>query len=213
VLATNLAGLPVHLENREGKGFASLLITWGFRSPLMLEGDLRAMDDATLALLKDPEVLSVNQSSICGRQLFRRGDLAAWTADATEDKPHFLAFFSLNDQAALVEADLSEAHLYGRWRLRDVWMRQDLGLAGPTFRLTLPAHAARLLKLSREQAGNDRSRFPPVTPAMAPSQYLNTLLLLRLPKRDAQSHRLVHPAFGFDPEPLLGLIPPPSRLR
>ncbi|MDO7854479.1 NPCBM/NEW2 domain-containing protein [Hymenobacter convexus] len=77
----------------------TLMTLWSiFRSPLMFGGDLPSNDAATLALLTNPRVLAVNRSSTHNRQLFRRGDLVAWTADdpATGDK--FLALFNAQDQ-------------------------------------------------------------------------------------------------------------------
>ncbi|MDO7847813.1 NPCBM/NEW2 domain-containing protein [Hymenobacter sp. M29] len=77
----------------------TLMTLWSiFRSPLMFGGDLPSNDAFTLGLLTNPRVLAVNRSSTHNRQLFRRGDLVAWTADdpATGDK--FLALFNAQDQ-------------------------------------------------------------------------------------------------------------------
>jgi alpha-galactosidase len=74
-----------------------------FRSPLMYGGDLPGMDDFTLSLITNEEVLSVNKNSTGNRQLFRENDLVAWTADdpATGDK--FLALFNAQDQVKFLE--------------------------------------------------------------------------------------------------------------
>lgn len=77
----------------------TLLTLWSiFRSPLMMGGDLPSNTPATLRLLTNPRVLAVNQRSTHNRELWRRGDLVAWTADdpATGDK--YLALFNAQDQ-------------------------------------------------------------------------------------------------------------------
>ena len=77
----------------------TLLTLWSiFRSPLMFGGDLPSNNALTLSLLTNKAVLRVNQRSTNGRQLWRRGDLVAWTADdpATGDK--YLALFNAQDQ-------------------------------------------------------------------------------------------------------------------
>jgi len=77
----------------------TLMTLWSiFRSPLMFGGDLPSNDAFTLSLLTNKAVLNVNQHSTNGRQLWRRGDLVAWTADdpATGDK--YLALFNAQDQ-------------------------------------------------------------------------------------------------------------------
>ncbi|MFN8207243.1 MAG: NPCBM/NEW2 domain-containing protein [Bacteroidales bacterium] len=74
-----------------------------FRSPLMFGGDLPGNDSFTLSLLTNKDVLYVNKHSRNGRQLFRKDDLIAWTADdpATGDK--FLAVFNAQDQLTIDE--------------------------------------------------------------------------------------------------------------
>lgn len=77
----------------------TLMTLWSIaRSPLMFGGDLPSNDAFTRSLLTNKAVLHVNQRSTGGRQLFRRGDLAAWTAQdpATGDK--YLAVFNAQDQ-------------------------------------------------------------------------------------------------------------------
>lgn len=78
----------------------TLMTLWSiFRSPLMFGGDLPSNDAATLALLTNKAVLNVNQHSTNGRQLFRRGDLVAWTADDPATGAKYLALFNAQDQA------------------------------------------------------------------------------------------------------------------
>lgn len=64
------------------------------RSPLMLGADLTKMDDWTMSLLTNREVLEMNQKSINNRQLFRDGNLVAWVADVPGSKDKYLAFFN-----------------------------------------------------------------------------------------------------------------------
>jgi alpha-galactosidase len=88
----------------------TLMTLWSiFRSPLMFGGDLPSNDAATLALLTNKSVLAVNRRSTHNRQLFRRGDLVAWTADdpATGDK--FLALFNAQDQELAPEKEAAWA--------------------------------------------------------------------------------------------------------
>jgi hypothetical protein len=87
-----------------------LLTLWSiFRSPLMFGGDLPSNDAFTLSLLTNKNVLAVHHNSTRNRQLFRKGDLVAWTADdpATGDK--FLALFNASDQNLALEKDAAWA--------------------------------------------------------------------------------------------------------
>ncbi|MBN1466139.1 NPCBM/NEW2 domain-containing protein [candidate division KSB1 bacterium] len=74
-----------------------------FRSPLMFGGDLPSTDDFTLSLLINREVLAVNQKSSNNRQLFRKDDLIAWTADDPETGDIYLALFNTQEQVQIEE--------------------------------------------------------------------------------------------------------------
>ncbi len=75
-----------------------------FRSPLMFGGDLPGNDEFTLSLLTNKEVLNVNQHSINNKQLFRDGDLIAWTADDPKKGDKYLALFNASDQKEIDES-------------------------------------------------------------------------------------------------------------
>ena len=88
----------------------TLMTLWSiFRSPLMFGGDLPSTDAFTRGLLTNKNVLAMHRSSTRNRQLFRRGDLVAWTADdpATGDK--FLALFNAQDQELAPAAEAAWA--------------------------------------------------------------------------------------------------------
>jgi alpha-galactosidase len=75
-----------------------------FRSPLMFGGDLPSNDDFTLSLLTNREVLDVNQTSQNNRQLFRKDELIAWTADDPKSGDKYLALFNAQSQDQIVES-------------------------------------------------------------------------------------------------------------
>ncbi|GAB3237367.1 hypothetical protein GCM10027346_28880 [Hymenobacter seoulensis] len=77
----------------------TLMSLWSiFRSPLMFGGDLPSNDAFTLSLLTNKEVLAMHRSSTNNRQLFRKDNLVAWTADDPKTGDKFLALFNAQDQ-------------------------------------------------------------------------------------------------------------------
>jgi hypothetical protein len=117
------------------------------RSPLIMGGDLRALDAATTALLTNDEVLAVNQQGEAARPLFRQDGLAAWTSKAPGGG-RYLALFNLRDTPAIVSADLAPLGLKGRAKVRDLWARADDGTAQARFERPLPPHSSGLWRLS-----------------------------------------------------------------
>jgi hypothetical protein len=70
------------------------------RSPLIFGGDMTKLDDFTLNLLTNREVLAVNQASDHNRQLSRKDDLIVWAADLPDSPDRYVALFNAqtNDQ-------------------------------------------------------------------------------------------------------------------
>jgi hypothetical protein len=127
------------------------------RSPLFFGGDLTLLDEATLALLQNREVLAVNQDSGDTRPLFRRGEQLAWVVSLPDGQGRYVALFNLadNDPAEMtVSAD--DLGLQGRMQLRNLWTGRDLGSAD-ALRLTVAPHEAELIQvLSANVIGEER---------------------------------------------------------
>ena len=127
----------------------TLLTLWSiFRSPLMMGGDLITLDNYTLILLTNSEVIQVNQKSKNNRQLFRDGDKIAWVADVPESTERYLALFNTGDQAVSeITVILKEIGFDSPCKVRDLWNHIDTSIVSGVFRISLPAHGAGLYKV------------------------------------------------------------------
>jgi len=82
----------------------TLMTLWSIaRSPLMLGADMTKLDDFTLSLLTNDEVLAVNQRSSGNRELYHKDGLVAWVADAPDSKDKYVALFNAPAPARPVE--------------------------------------------------------------------------------------------------------------
>jgi hypothetical protein len=125
----------------------TLMTLWSIaRSPLIMGGDLRHLDAATLALLTNPEVLAVNQASSANRPLQVQDGMRAWTAKAA-DGDTYLALFNPNDKAGRYGIDPRWLNLRGPLRVRDLWARRDLPPATGRIETDLPPHGAAMFRL------------------------------------------------------------------
>ncbi len=80
----------------------TVMTLWAIaRSPLMHGGDMTKMDDFTLSLLTNAEVLAVNQTSTDNQPLFDRDGLIAWTARPEGSSDRYLALFNARDRQPL----------------------------------------------------------------------------------------------------------------
>ena len=127
----------------------TMMTLWAIaRSPLIMGGDLRALDDATLALLTNDAMLAVNQHSRDNRQLYRTDRHVAWAARAEGSDARYLALFNLGDAPDEVHADLASLGLRRAASVADLWTGASLRRRAGAFSARLPAHGAGLYRVS-----------------------------------------------------------------
>jgi hypothetical protein len=126
----------------------TLMTLWSIaRSPLIMGGDLRHLDQATLDLLTNPEVIAVNQQSSDNRPHFLADDTRIWSA-RHPDGDTYLALFNTAAKPREISIALSQLGLRGTVRVRDCWARADAGTATGRIVRNVPSHGAALLRLS-----------------------------------------------------------------
>jgi alpha-galactosidase len=118
-------------------------------APLLLGCDLQNLDEFTLGLLTNDEVLDVNQDPL-GRQAARvavAGDLEVWAKDM-EDGSKAVGLFNRDAAARTVTVRWSDLGLSGPHRVRDLWRQQDLGTFDSKFEARVLAHGVVLIRVS-----------------------------------------------------------------
>ena len=129
----------------------TLLTLWCIaRSPLILGSDMTRLDDFTLSLLTNPEVLKVDQSSSGNHELFNRDGLLAWVAQVPGSTDEYLALFNTREAP-----DKLPVNLGGSSQVRDLWLRKDLGKADGEFAPQIASHGAKLYRLSPGRLKSD----------------------------------------------------------
>jgi hypothetical protein len=120
------------------------------RSPLMLGANVTLLDEATLGLLTNRDVIRVNQTAVLSAEVLREGDLIAWRADLPGGEKA-LALFNLGERAIRVErrlaefgTDLGESGGERAWSVRDVWSGRAATLRGAVDE-EIPPHGCVLL--------------------------------------------------------------------
>jgi alpha-galactosidase len=118
-------------------------------SPLLIGCDMTKLDEFTLGLLTNDEVLSVSQDSL-GRQAGRvaqHGELEIWAKDL-EDGSKAVGLFNRGEDASGITVKWSELHVTGPQQVRDLWRQQDLGKFGDEFQTSVPRHGVVLVKVT-----------------------------------------------------------------
>ena len=143
-------------------------------SPLLIGCDMTQLDDFTLNLLSNDEVLEVNQDPL-GRQAARikqDGPLEVWAKDM-EDGSKAVGLFNRGEAEAVVSVKWAELGINGpqpasggaaqngasllltlgqhtgnRQLVRDLWRQKDLGQFKDQFQTPVPRHGVVLVRVS-----------------------------------------------------------------
>jgi len=129
----------------------TMMTLWSIaQSPLMLGNDMLDVDDFTLSLITNPEVLAVNQNGNNARQIYERNEQRFWISTDKETGDKFIALFNLNDTEKEVVFDLEWDYLRDTYNVRDLWARKNIGTVKGEVKANLPAHGATLYRLSKK---------------------------------------------------------------
>jgi alpha-galactosidase len=117
-------------------------------APLLIGCDMGALDEFTIALLTNPEVIDVDQDPL-GKAATRRkqdGSKEVW-ARPLFDGTLAAGLFNRGPQAVTVRVDWKDLNLQGEQAVRDLWQRKDLGRHVDGFEILVQPHGAVLLKI------------------------------------------------------------------
>jgi alpha-galactosidase len=134
-------------------------------APLLLGCDLAQLDEFTIGLLTNDEVLDMHQDPL-GKEggLLRRGDgREVWVRDLADGSKAVGLFYPANDLSdpsgyfswdGESGTDISfrgaELGFRGKFRVRDLWRQKDLGGSSDMFTAHVPWHGVVLLKVWQE---------------------------------------------------------------
>lgn len=125
----------------------TLMTLWYIvRSHPNIGANMPELDDWTLSLLNNEEILALPLRSHSNRQLYRKDEKVAWVA-ADDEGNNYLALFNLTEMPSEMSASLAEMGLAGQCQLRDLWRRQDLGIVDSAVTAEVPGHGVRLFGL------------------------------------------------------------------
>ena len=150
----SLGGRPVGADRRTNFTHSeqmTLLSLWSLLpSPLMLGANLPDNDPWTLALLTNPEVLAVNQDSLgaSGKPISQSDDGDVWSKKLA-DGSLAVGLFNRSDFDGSVTAEWGKLGLAGRYTVRDLWQRRELGRFVGKYTASVPSHGVVLLRLTR----------------------------------------------------------------
>ena len=132
----------------------TLMSLWAIaRSPLIFGGDMTRMDEFTMSLLTNAEVIAVDQNSTANHELFNRDGLVGWCADVPGSVDKYVALFNTHDPqpdktGLPVLVKFSDVGLVNKCNVRDLWKQKELGAFDTEFAPEINWHGAGLYRIS-----------------------------------------------------------------
>jgi alpha-galactosidase len=119
-------------------------------APLFFSGDMERLDDFTLNILCNPEVIAVDQDPLgqCARVIKLPGGPFAMVKDLVEGGKA-VGLFNPGRTSAKVSATWSELGLSGSLVVRDLWRQEDRARESERLIASLAPHGVLLVKLTR----------------------------------------------------------------
>jgi len=139
---------PTRLTPSEQYTHVSL---WALQAaPLLIGCDISRLDDFTLSLLTNDEVIEVNQDALgkAALPLIKNEDYQVWVKEL-EDGSKALGIFNISPKDRVIKVDLKDLNINNSVNVRDIWRQKDLGLLKTVIENNVPAHGVYLVKLSK----------------------------------------------------------------
>ncbi|MCX6232266.1 MAG: putative Ig domain-containing protein [Bacteroidetes bacterium] len=122
---------------------------WALLSaPLLIGCDLSQLDDFTLNLLCNDEVIDIDQDPL-GKgalRVVKNPDYQVWVKQL-EDGSIAVGIFNLSDDFNRITVNWNELNIKGSKTLRDVWRQKDLGKYKDSFTTKVSSHGVLLLRI------------------------------------------------------------------
>ncbi|MHA4806627.1 putative Ig domain-containing protein [Flavitalea flava] len=117
-------------------------------APLLIGCDISKLDEFTLNLLTNDEVLAIDQD-VLGRQaqqVIRNDKYQVWIKEL-EDGSNVVGIFNMDTAYRKIELNFKNLHLQERLTIRDVWRQKDLGVFNSAYHTDVPPHGVKLLSV------------------------------------------------------------------
>lgn len=139
---------PCGMTPNEQYAFMSLWCLMA--APLFYSGDMASLDEFTLNVLCNPEVIDVNQDLLgqCGRAYHTSETTFVMVKDL-EGGDKAVGLFNRGEMEDTVTARWPDVGVTGRPLVRDLWRQRDVGRFADAYSAKVPRHGGVLIRVSR----------------------------------------------------------------
>lgn len=136
-------------------------------APMLLGCDLTQIDEFTVNLMSNNEMLAVNQDPMgrqghCVRELRRTDENGQITTHENVyvrelyDGSLAVGLFNRADIPAIIEVSQSELGIGQNRQIRDIWAKRNIGIFDEKFSIGVPAHGAQFVRIKQPTAATKK---------------------------------------------------------
>ena len=144
-------------------------------SPLLIGCDLTSIRSTALALLKNEELIALNQDPLCQQAYIVALSNGCYVlvkdVEAQNGTKRAFAIYNPNDIAKKASVEFSDLCLGGRVTLRDLFLKRNVGEYTERMEVAVPAHGTRIYLAEAEQR-LERTRYEAETAYISDYQEL-----------------------------------------
>ena len=146
----NEMGIPKLSPMPAAMQYAYMSLWCLMASPLIYSGDMSKLDELTLDVLCNPEVIEVDQDPLgeCGLVIKHDNECFLMVKNLA-DGSKSVGLFNRGKATTEVVVDWTELQLSGKQSVRDLWRQKDLGVYKEKFSAQVPANGVVMIKISK----------------------------------------------------------------
>lgn len=120
-------------------------------APLIYSGDMSKLDEFTLNVLCNPEVIEVNQDPLgeCGN-VIHKTDKQFLLVKNLVDGSLAVGLFNKDEQPVQMETKWEELSINGKHSVRDLWRQKELGKYNDSFSATVPGKGVIMIRIYKK---------------------------------------------------------------
>jgi alpha-galactosidase len=118
------------------------------KSPLMYGGNLPENDNFTNSLIMNEEVLALNQKANSPKEVYDKNKRTVWMSKNANQSVN-VGLFNRDSKTLKIEVSLNELGLdpNKKYKIRDLWKKQDVGEVKGSFAFDINSHGAGLYQI------------------------------------------------------------------
>lgn len=144
-------GLPVHTNLTPNEQYAFMSMWCLLAAPLVYSGELNKLDEFSLNVLCNAEVIEIDQDPLGkGATAIRKTEESFILIKHLEDGSKAAGLCNSGEVPLNMTITWSEAGLTGKQMIRNPWTQKNIGVYQNKFSVTVPRHSVMLVKINKE---------------------------------------------------------------